>query len=111
MTEFVGTGGLPPDMRLRVERILHGKSWWFDLLVPEMYWGEFYEKQPGKPPLGARDAYLRSQPFWDWLAERNADNLAQHASPDAAVRRAEWEVGDFGWLPEQFKSFQNVTGS
>jgi hypothetical protein len=108
MAEFVGPDTLPPDMRLRVRRELHGKSWWLDLIVPESQWGELYEKLPGVPPDGARDAYQRSRPFWDWLAERNADDLSQQASPDAATRRVEWEVDNLKWLLSRYEAFEKL---
>ncbi len=49
MTEFVDKNWPPKDMRLRVERLLSGKIWWFDLVGLEEVWAEFYEKLPGIP--------------------------------------------------------------
>ena len=77
-------------MVLQVKRMLHGKTWWFELDIAQEFWEDLPSSiTKGQDPKTVPEAYGNAREFWDWLGEENADALEASAvpgSPDRHIR-------------------------
>jgi hypothetical protein len=77
------------EMVLQVNRVLHGKTWWFELQIPQEHWEDLFHATEEHGPQTVSAAYARAKVFWDRLVDENADALEQGTVPGAANRHFE----------------------
>ena len=73
-------------MVLQVKRKYYGKTWWFELEIPQEHWEDLFHADEEQSPESVAAAYARANLFWDRLAEDHADRLKPCAVPVAADR-------------------------
>jgi hypothetical protein len=93
------------DLRVRVEREIHGKSWDFDFVTPREQWETLFGwHSSGTSLRSPADAYEHAKPFWDDVAERIADALAKDAQEGAQMRTAQVISPNLEWLQDQYQA-------
>jgi hypothetical protein len=90
-----------------VERTLHGKKWRIALILPQTLWEDLFRwNAPYTSTKSAWDAYQHAHPFWDALAERNADEASGETNPDSPVRQIEAAANSLPWLEAEYARYQ-----
>ena len=94
MAELFQSGS--DNIVIQVQRRLYDQTWWFQLDIPQVFWEDLFNvnsPQPGAevpvpqpPEMTMSGAYEHAKPFWDSLAERNADALKQSITGRAPQR-------------------------
>ena len=115
MPELLRSGG--DNIVVQVQRRLHDQSWWFQLEIPQEFWEDLFNvngPQPGaevsvpQPPrMTMPGAYERARPFWDSLAERNADALEQSITGPAPHRHLPHTWPDLPSLQRAYDAFNS----
>jgi len=106
MVKFAGDTSAGGVMTLLVDRIVHSQTWRYILTVPHEFWTDLFF--PASAQWTALDAYRHDQPFWDHLAEWNADERSKKAMPESANRTSKVTLNNQEWLMDEYSRFKQT---
>ena len=94
-------------MVLRVERRINDKIWVFDTEVPRVQWEDLFRvNAPEGRSMETQEAYGEAREFWDYLAEKCADEMEQGITKGAEYRHKIFVWRDFTLLGQEYNQFQ-----
>jgi len=107
MVQLVQQALRKDKMVLRVERRINDKIWVFDTEVPRSHWEDLFRvNTPEGRSMETQGAYDEAKEFWDYLAEKSADEMEQGITKGAANRHKKFVWPDFTLLEQAYNQFQ-----
>ena len=92
---------------LRVERVKDDRIWYFDTEIPRDQWEDlFLVNAPDRPTMDIQEAYARAREFWDYLAEKCADEMQKRITSGIPECHLSHTWPDFHSLEREYDRFR-----
>ena len=109
MVQLVQQAHRKDKIVLRVERRINDKTWVFDTEVHRVHWEDLFRvNAPEGRSMETQEAYDEAREFWDYLAEKCANDMEQRITKGAANRHEIFVWPDFTLLKKEYNQFQAV---
>ncbi len=91
----------------RVERGNDARIWYYDTEIPRDQWEYlFHVITPNRPTMNIQEAYARAREFWDYLAEKCADEMQRSITCGVPECHLSHTWPDFHSLEREYDRFR-----
>ena len=92
---------------LRVERVKDDRIWYFDTEIPRDQWEDLFPvNAPDRPTMDIQEAYACAREFWDYLAEKCADEMQKGITSGIPECHLSHTWPDFPSLEREYDRFR-----
>ncbi len=92
---------------LRVERLKDDRIWYFDTEIPRDQWEYlFHVNTPNRSTMDIQEAYARAREFWDYLADKCADEMREAVTSGVPECHLTHTWPDFQSLEREYNRFR-----
>lgn len=95
------------NMLLQAKTNIDGKTWWFELIIPNEYWDDLFQSNTLND---VGEVYAQSNDFWNSLVRERADELRLTITDtQVGQRHLRAEGFTFEEVQRKYNSFQQAT--